>query len=299
MNVTFDDKDKTVKDGVRNKVRDVDMNELKNAINSKGDALVFVSDPTLVLPAEYTFGKYKNGDTPAWTGLTLMEAILDCLVAYINPAFSSFSVSGQSVTVEVGTTLSGSKTFLWSITVNSGVVATIDIKDVTAATTLVSGTANDGTQAVTIATIQLNANGSTQVWKGTLHDTGGVIQNIDSAVFTVTSRFKVWYAEITTSLTNSASVRALANTFFYTSGTTFDLAIGTSGIKRTVALPPGVTITHVSDVNNLGNDITSNYVLQSSINVLDAGGTNRAYNIYEMNDASPYSSPTIHRFTIS
>jgi hypothetical protein len=38
MNVTFLDKDKNIVDGVRNVFRDVDANELKNAVNSKQDA---------------------------------------------------------------------------------------------------------------------------------------------------------------------------------------------------------------------------------------------------------------------
>jgi hypothetical protein len=37
-NITYTDKDKDVEDGVRNKWRDVDANEVKTAVNSKLDA---------------------------------------------------------------------------------------------------------------------------------------------------------------------------------------------------------------------------------------------------------------------
>src|SRR5690606_13974176 len=93
----------------------------------------FSSDVTFVLNSGNSFGKYSNGETAPWTGLTAIEAILDAAIDYINPVFNSFSISGQSTTIEVGTTLSGSRTFTWSITQNSGTVPTIDIYDITAA----------------------------------------------------------------------------------------------------------------------------------------------------------------------
>ncbi len=37
-NISYADKDKNVKDGVKNKFRDIDANEIKNAVNSKADA---------------------------------------------------------------------------------------------------------------------------------------------------------------------------------------------------------------------------------------------------------------------
>lgn len=36
-NITYTDKDKNVKDGVKNKFRDLDANEIKQAVNSKAD----------------------------------------------------------------------------------------------------------------------------------------------------------------------------------------------------------------------------------------------------------------------
>jgi hypothetical protein len=36
-NITYQDKDKTIQDGVRNKWRDIDANEVKQAVNSKAD----------------------------------------------------------------------------------------------------------------------------------------------------------------------------------------------------------------------------------------------------------------------
>jgi len=247
-------------------------------------------------PATKTLNGITAGDD--LSVLTVSQIIAKILAPYVNPVWNSFSVSGQSTTVEVGTTLSGSKTFTWSITANSGVVSTIDIKDVTGGTTLVAGTANDGSQAATVATLQLNSNGATQVWKGTLHDTGTTVQDIDSSPFTVTARYKVFFDEVSAFPTTSAQVRALTQSQFISGPTTIDLAIGTTGLKRSIWLPAGHSITKVEDVENLYNNITSDYV-GTSFSVNDAGGTPRAGTLYNCGYASPYEDPTIHRFTIN
>lgn len=263
-----------------------------------GDESVFSGNVTFVLAAGKSFGKYINGDTALWSGLTAVEAMLDAAIEYLAPVFTAFSVTSSSI-VEVGTTISGSKTFTWTITLNSGVVATIDIYDNTAGATLLAGTANDGTQAVTVTTIQLNANGATQSWKGVGHDSGGSPGDFSSANHITTARFLQWWDAVAASLTDSASVRALPNNAFYTGPTTFSLNTGTTQTKFVIALPPGVTISTVIDIDALGADITSEYVAQANINVLDAGGTNRSYNIYEMNVGIPYSISHEHSITIN
>jgi hypothetical protein len=258
----------------------------------------FDSNVTFTLPAGESFGKYTNGETAPWAGLTAVEAILDAAIAYIDPVFTSFSVSGQSTTIEVGTTLSGSKTFTWGIAVNSGTVPTIDIYDITAGSTLVSGTTNDGSQAATITTIQLNSNGATQSWRGIGNNTSPA-GTFNSSSFTVTSRFYRFFGPNTTTPANSAEVRALSSSAFYTGSTTFILNTGSTETKFVIVLPPGVTITQVLDLDALNANITSEYILLGTINVLDAGGTNRSYNLYEMNIGAPYSSNHQHSVTIS
>jgi hypothetical protein len=258
---------------------------------------VFANDVTFVLSSGKSFGKYTNGQTAAWTGLTAVEAIEDAAIEYINPVFTSFSVTGQSTTVEVGTTLSGSKTFTWAITLNSGVVPTIDLYDVTAGATLLAGTANDGTQAQVVTTLQLNADGSTQAWRGIGNNTSPA-GTFNSSNFTVTSRYYRFYGPSASTPANSAAVRALSTSAFQTSAVnTFQLNTGTTQTKFVVALPPGRTITQVLDVDALYANITANYVLLGTISVLDAGGTSRTYNLYEMNIGAPYASNHRHEIT--
>ncbi len=258
----------------------------------------FASDVTFVLESSDSFGKYRNGDTAPWTGLTAIQAIEDAAVDYIDPSWTTFSISGQSTTVEIGTTLSGSKTFIWNVDSNSGTVATIDIYDNTAVATLLAATPDDGTQAQTITTIQLNTNGATQSWKGIANNTSPV-DTIDSSNFVVTSRYLYFYAPSASSPANSAAVRALTNSAFYTGAGSFTFNTGTTLTKFVIALPPSVTITSVVDETALGAVITTDYVLTGTINVLDAGATNRSYNIYEMNIGAAYSVNHAHTITIS
>jgi hypothetical protein len=215
--------------------------------------------------------------------------------ADVAPSFGSFSISGQSTTIEVGTTLSGSKTFTWSIDEGTGTVSTIDIYDVTAGATLLAGTANDGTQAVTITSVQLNSNGAVQQWKGIANNTDPV-ETVDSSNFTVTGRYYRFYGPASAEPSNSTEVRALASSAFHTGSTTFTLNTGTTEINFYVALPPSVTITSVTDLDALNADLTAEYVLIGTIGVLDAGSTSRSYNLYGMTQAIPYS--TSHRHSI-
>lgn len=245
-------------------------------------------------PTTVTVGGLAAGTNIS--GQTLQSIIQSIVAPYVNPVFTSFSVTGQATTVEVGTTLSGSKTFTWAITVNSGVVPTIDIRDVTASNTLLAGTPNDGSQPVTVTTIQLNSNGSTQVWRGIGNNTSPA-GTFNSSDFTVTGRFFRFFGPVSASPTNSAQVRAISSGTFHTGAATFNLLTGTTLTKFVCALPPGVTISQVIDLDALNANITSQYILTGTINVLDAGGTNRAYNIYEMNVGSPYS--TSHRHAIT
>jgi hypothetical protein len=233
-------------------------------------------------------GGIASGTNLGTSPIAIQDLLDDILYPYVNPVFTSFSVSGQSTTVEVGTTLSGSKTFTWGITLNSGTVPTIDIYDNTAASTLLAGTSNDGTQAQTITTIQLNSNGATQSWKGVGNNTSPP-GTFNSSNFVVTARFLRFYGADATP-TNSAEVRALPLNSFHGGASSFTFTTGTTETNFVVALPPGVTIASVIDLTNLNVDITSNFVLIGTVNVLDAGSTNRAYNIYEYSIGVPYSS---------
>ena len=115
----------------------------------------FISDINVALADGKNIGKYLNGETIPASGKTAVQVLLDLAVEYLEPFFSSFSISGESTTVEVGTTLSGSKTFVWVVDEQSGQVDYIDIYDITDSSNIATNTDNDWSEVVTINTIQL------------------------------------------------------------------------------------------------------------------------------------------------
>lgn len=263
---------------------------------TSGGSGVFLND---ILVSGTSLGAYSSGETIPSQGKTSEEVFNLIANNYVSPVFSSFAISGQATTVEVGTTLSGSKTFTWGITANNGSVSTIDIYDNTAGANLVTGTSNDGSQSASITTIQLNSNGATQSWKGVGYDSDNSNTSFNSSNFVVTGRFYRFFGPSASLPSNSAGVRGLPSSAFYSGSTTFTLATGNSQTRFIVALPPGVTITSVIDTSALNADITSQYILTGTISVADAGGTNRTYNLYQMTLATPYATSHNHSITIS
>lgn len=304
--------------GVRWVLLGGDISGLIPLINSKVDSVVFRNDticswknnvkecykiggytdtlynltPTA---ATVTVGGINSGYT--LTGKTWQQLIKQLVAPYINPVFTSFSVSGQATTVEVGTTLSGSKTFTWAITNNSGTVNYINVYDITASGDIATNIANDGSEAITINTIQLNSNGATQQLRGVGLDASNGNATFNSSTFVVTARFYRFFGAAASIPTNSSEVRALPSSSFRIGSGTITLNTGTTYKKFYVALPGGVTITSVIDQTALNADITSSYVLTGTISVDDAGGTARTYNLYEMEIGTPYGENHAHIIT--
>jgi len=244
-------------------------------------------------PSNTAVGGIPVGFNP--TGLTSLQLLEKAMVRYVNPEFTSFAVSGQANTVEVGTALSGSKTFTWAINSGSGTIPTVDVFDITTGTTLISGTPNDGTQSVTINTRVLGNSGASQIWKLTGNNAGnGTI--FDSNDFTITARFITFFGTTTATPTTSAQVRALPQTSFYLGSGVIQLNTGT-GIKFGVAVPPGSTVVSAIDLDASNANVT--YTLVGNISVTDAGGTARLYPYYEANIAAAYAFSHRHNISIS
>lgn len=283
-----------------NKIEVIKVNGTEQTIADKTvdisiPAPIFEQDINVVLPSNQSIGKYVNGDTIPAAGKTFEEVIRDIAIAYINPSFNSFLITGQLNTVEVGTILSGNKTFVWSISNNSGIVNTVDIFDNTI-NALILNTPNDGSQIVSINTNNLFNEGDTQSWKIIAKNTSPT-GNINSSNFIVTSRYKIFYGPTSTTPASSTDIRGLANNTFKNVGSNVvDLITGITYNKFVIALPPSKIITSVIDLGNLNANITSDYIL-TTLNVEDANGTSRLYNIYQLTLGSPYSISTTHRIT--
>ena len=117
---------------------------------------------------------------------------------------------------------------------------------------------------------------------------------------TLTGQYLRFYGPASATPTTSGQVRALPSSAFQTSNVNvFSLNTGAALTKFVVALPPSRTISNVIDIDALNANITSQYVLQGTINVNDGGGTGsvQVYNLYEMNVGSPYATSHNHQIT--
>lgn len=239
------------------------------------------------------------GGAPANTVLAdrvATDVLTQMLVVYQNPDFSAFSTASQPATVEVGTTLIGTRIFNWTITnIVNLKPNSISIFDTTANSSLASSLSNDNTENIAITTKQLNANNATQGWKILAKNTKD--ENFESSLINITANYYRYFGPVDNRPTTSAGVKALSKEFQNANSNTFTLNTGNTNIKFIVALPTGRTIQSVVDLDALNAVITASYVLVGTINVEDAGATNRTYNLYEMSNAVPYSSNHRHQIT--
>lgn len=128
--------------------------------------------------------------------------------SYSAPAFTAFAITGVSSPVEVGATVSGTKTFTWA-TSNSGNVQanTIAIEDTTTTTILGSGLANNGSAALAAGTVTHNV-ATNETWSIT-----GT--NTHSATFTdtfvVSWLWRVYVGTASTAELTAAEIQALTD----------------------------------------------------------------------------------------
>jgi hypothetical protein len=228
------------------------------------------------------------------SGMTYDALFQNIYAPAVAPVFTSFSITGQATTVEVGTLIAaGNKTFTWGINIGSGVVPTIDIYDNTTSSTLLAGTPNDGTQVVSIPGVNFTADGQTQSYKGIGNNTTPP-STFNSSNFVITANYLEFYGPTPAAATNSAQVRALPSSRFTSAGTSFSMNTGTVEKIFQICMPATKTLVSVFDAT-AGFFITGSFVL-TTFNVNDAGGNPVAYNIYTLTNAVPYAAD--HVFNI-
>lgn len=249
-----------------------------------------------VSPTTVTVGGLPSGTDIS--GDRLSDIIQAIVAPYVNPVFAYFRADGQtSVTVRKGTTLSGSMPFTWSITENSGDVNVIDIYDITAGSTLVSGTPNDGSHSATITTVSLTSNGATQQWRGVGYDANNSNATFNSGTVTYTARLPRFSGPAAADPTNTATVEALGNSAWQVSAGTFDMETGTTHTAFYVALPPGWTVSSANDLDALNAPITFTDI--GNVTVDDAGSGSDSYSIFKATVGIPYSESHTYRITMA
>jgi len=155
-----------------------------------------------------TGGTVYNLDSPATTdvggitaGTTLTgknsnEILKEILTPYQLPTFSSFS-SVMSSPVEVGTVLSGSKSFSWGFTNPTNVQAsTMCIVDSTSGNTVIAtNISTTSPQSANIGTKVFTSCGQTQVWCGSAKNSN--TQQFNSGAHTITGLYPYFWGKCT------------------------------------------------------------------------------------------------------
>lgn len=143
-------------------------------------------------------------------GKTLQQIIQEMLCPFVIPTFASFSNSVSSPQ-EVGTTLTGNKTFYYSFNnpanIQDGSIAIIDNNT---STTLASGLtiANGTGVSVNIGTITNNSS-TYRTWKCTANDT--LTNPVSPITYTILWYWRLWYGTSSNATLNEAQIKALSS----------------------------------------------------------------------------------------
>jgi hypothetical protein len=211
---------------------------------------LFTEDLPVVLSSGKTAGKYVNGDIIPAIGKNPQEVLKDIVTEYLNPSFSFFSVNISSL-LEVGTTLSGNKTFTWGTTNNSNIATnSLLIRDVTSNTVLGSSLANDGTENLNIGTIT-NTSPITRNWRIEGINTNTI--GFQSNNYTINSIYPVFYGVSNSApVTNQTLINSGTKAVINSTGT-INITFGASGQYLWFAHPASSTTKTKWYVNALDN----------------------------------------------
>lgn len=159
-----------------------------------------------------TVGGLPSGTNLGTTPVTIQSILDQILYPYVLPSFSSFVISGQSQTMEVGDLISPAiQTFAWAFnTVGNVAPNTMELIDVTGSAVLASGLSLISPIAQNIGAISLSAPGSYS-WKGRATNNAVVPATFDSALFTVSWKWREYFGTDSSPTLNAAAIQALAN----------------------------------------------------------------------------------------
>lgn len=170
-------------------------------------------------------GGVDTGTDLGTVPVTIESTLLSIFYPYAAPRFTSFSITGQSQTLEVGTTISGTKSFAWTFANASNIEPdTMDIIDVTAGVNLETDIPITSPFSTDVGTVQLTAPGSYS-WRGEADNTNLV--TFQSSLFTVNWRWRLYYGTSASTTLNEAAIESLASsTLAVSEGGTYSFAAG-------------------------------------------------------------------------
>lgn len=170
-----------------------------------------------------TIGGISSGST--FDGQSMQQMWDAILYPYQSPAFTSFLMSGQATSIEVGVTISGTRTFTWSTSNSSNVSAnSILIRDLTNNVDLATNLVNDGSESIALPTSIQKTTQASHQWRIIGTNTNSV--NF-LATFTVSWFWRRYFGTSENSSLNESEIKALASSALASGfGGTFSYAGG-------------------------------------------------------------------------
>ncbi|MEI7509978.1 MAG: hypothetical protein WCJ62_11000 [Flavobacterium sp.] len=167
-----------------------------------GGSVYAGASPTTVAVQNYPIGT-------SITGKTYDDLFQNIYVPFVTPSFASFGIT-QTTPIEVGTTISGLKSFNWTFLTGSNVQAnSVSIIDVTNGNTvLASGVSKVSPQNVNIGSVQ-KITSTTNQWKATAIDTQSHV--ITSANATVVWYWNMYWGGSSNLTLNEGQIESLSN----------------------------------------------------------------------------------------
>ena len=151
------------------------------------------------------------------TGCGLNKILEEILTPYILPTFSSFSTTGISTTIEVGTKLSGSKSFTFGFTNIGNICAnSLSIRDVTLGSNIATSCSISSPQSATILSYTATTCGQQQSWCGCAKNSCGTC--FGSVAYTTTA-YLPYYWGICTCAGGAGCNRPIGSGINVTGGT--------------------------------------------------------------------------------
>lgn len=248
-------------------------------------------------PSTVTVGGIPAGST--FNSLTVTQIFDMMFYPYQSPAFTSFSITGQSTSIEVGTVIpSGSATFTWATSNSSNVASnSITIKDVTSGNIILgSGIANTGSTILNKPYNILKYTDTSHVWN--IQGTNTQSSTFNSN-FTVNWKWRYYYGFYSGAVINSSQTLALQSSTLATSRAgNFTLPVNSGGLNYIYFVYPNSfgALTQIYDNTN-GFNVTADFTNLGTITVTNVNSVDNSYTVYRSINAIGGGSNTNYTLT--
>lgn len=206
--------------------------------------------------------------------MNLYEVFDMLLNPYQPPAFTSFAISGQSQTLEIGDSIaSGSKTFTWGISNSSNVTAnTLSITG-EPGTIVSAGSITSPYSYILVSPITKTTVGSTSTFNISATNTNS---NNFSSSFTVTWRANLYVGKNTGTTINEAAAEALTSTLGGVPTGTKSFSAGAGYIYYVYP----ATFADINTMKDQATNLDVPYINLSNINITNGFSVTTSYKVF-------------------